>query len=99
MSVYVDKLKSCEPSMAWFWKKQGHLFADTREELLDFASKMSLPETWFQDSFLIPHFNLTEYFQMKALVFGATEIKRPKIAELIMKYNMEGGEPVETRTA
>ena len=69
MSVYVDQM--------------GHMKADTREELHDFAVRIGLKLAWFQDHPSHPHYDLTTQRMIdKAIAQGAKMIS-PK--EMVRK--------------
>ena len=50
------------------------LTADSKRELLAFATRMGLPDEWFQDHHRHPHFDLSASWRAKAVRLGATEI-------------------------
>ena len=61
MGVYVDRL--------------GHMKADTPEELHDFATRIGLKLSWFQDHPRHPHYDLTTKRMIdKAIKTGAKMI-------------------------
>lgn len=69
MPVYVDKLRD------WGWKygKSCHLWADTNEELHEFAERIGMKREWFQKSTSGPHYDLTAGRRAKAVKLGAIE--------------------------
>ncbi len=77
MSVYVDPLI---PDMGWGLGPSCHLFADTRDELHEFAGRLGLLRRWFQDKSL-PHYDLTAGKRMLALYMGAIELDRRQAVE------------------
>jgi hypothetical protein len=54
----------------------SHLTADTTKELLDFAEKLGLRASWFQNPGHIwkEHFDVTDSKRALAIEFGAREI-------------------------
>lgn len=61
------------------------MVADTVEELHEFAAKIGLKRSWFQDKSL-PHYDLTKRRRTMALLAGAIEIDRRKLVEIIRKH-------------
>jgi hypothetical protein len=75
MPVYVDPLFGCIPNARWRWDKACHLFADTIDELHEFAKKVGLKRVWFQPGRL-PHYDLTEKRRAKAIQLGVIPLTR-----------------------
>lgn len=73
--VYVDPLTNCKTNPRWKWSQVSHLFADHREELLDFAARIGLQVRWFQNSD-VPHFDLTAGKREQAVRCGAFELEQ-----------------------
>lgn len=79
MSVYVDPLQYYNLTQIHSRqaRKYGnhwcHLFADTVEELHEFARKLGLRKSWFQDRSL-PHYDLTPNKRRQALSVGAASM-------------------------
>ena len=80
MPVYVDALRPCKPWGGQIGKKHiesCHLFADTLQELHDFAGKIGLEFAWFQThrrkdgTYGIPHYDLTPGKHNQAIKSGA----------------------------
>lgn len=79
MSVYVDELKDAEPygnKGTWRFRWFCHMFADTFEELFDFAESIGLSSRWFQyrERSWMAHFDLTKTKRIAAVRAGAIEI-------------------------
>jgi len=74
MSIYVDGLRQCVMNKNWRHQTSCHLFADTAEELLEFAGKIGLKPGWFQNKKRFPHYDLTEGMRRKAVAAGAVEV-------------------------
>ena len=70
--IYIDPLRTAN----WKYKKACHLTADREEELLSFAKKLGLKETWLHISRTgVKHFDLTEgmrdkAFKLKEVIYG-----------------------------
>jgi len=75
--IYVDSLRSCAPNRKWRWNKSCHLFADSLEELHEFACKLGLKRSYFQARSIVPHYDLTENKRREAVQKGAQEIVNP----------------------
>lgn len=72
MTVYVDELEN----RGWWAKKGGscHMASDTSEtELLAFARALGLPDGWYQQHPIHPHYDLNADWRRKALLQGARE--------------------------
>jgi hypothetical protein len=74
VSVYVDDLQTRRPSgrMARRYGDQWcHLWADSEQELREFARGLGLRQSWFQPHHLLCHFDLTPNKREEALAAGA----------------------------
>ena len=69
MSVFVD-----EAVWPWRGKLWCHMSADSMEELHEFANRLGLKRSWFQDAGGIPHYDLTESKRRQALAMGAVHL-------------------------
>jgi len=72
--IYVDSLRSCIPNRKWRWNESCHLFADSLEELHEFALKLGLKRSYFQARSVLPHYDLTGNKRREAIEKGAKEI-------------------------
>ena len=72
--IYVDSLRSCIPNHKWRWNESCHLFADSLEELHEFALKLGLKRSYFQAGSIVPHYDLTANKRKEAVKKGADEI-------------------------
>lgn len=72
--IYVDSLRSCIPNPKWRWNKSCHLFADSLDELHEFARKLGLKRSYFQAGSIVPHYDLTGNKRREAVEKGAREI-------------------------
>ena len=72
MSVYVDPL--C--NFGWQYGPSCHLWADSVEELHEFAGRLGMPRAWFQAEAYLPHYDLTERRRLLAVMLGAVELDR-----------------------
>jgi len=84
MSVYIDALLSCVPNKKWRWHHSAHLFADTDEQLHNFAARLGLKKIWFQDDGYFPHYDLTARKHAQAATLGALLLTRQ---EAILKWH------------
>jgi len=84
--VYVDELTVCIRSKKWPYGWSCHLVADSVEELHYFAGRMGLKPSWFQGQSSLPHYDLTYGMRKRAVAFGAIEIDREKVVEIMRKY-------------
>ena len=71
--IYIDSLKNCTPKKGWRWSSYCHMFADSEEELHEFANKIGMRRIWFQDGRL-PHYDLTAKRRQLAVRLGAIEV-------------------------
>jgi hypothetical protein len=71
--IYIDSLKPCKPTKEWKWTSYCHLFADSLDELHDFAKKIGMKKIWFQNKKL-PHYDLTAKRREVAISLGAQEV-------------------------
>ena len=86
MSVYVDQMQVTTPSTRWPFNSSCHLIADTVEELQEFATKLGLHISWFQNKpGGHPHYDLTTRMRQKAYRMGALEISGKRLSKLMHK--------------
>jgi hypothetical protein len=71
--VYVDELRQYPRTVKWRFGWACHLFADTVEELHEFAGALGLSRGWFQDKKTLPHYDLTKNRRAAAVKMGAVE--------------------------
>lgn len=84
MSVYVDSLRPCLKSKKWKHDHSCHLFADDEKELMEFAKKIGLKESWVQRKRIL-HFDLTATKREVAVVSGAVEVSGQFIVDRMKK--------------
>lgn len=89
MSVYVDPIRVCLTSRRWPYTKGAHLVADSVMQLHDFAARLGLRLSWFQDRPGLPHYDLTEGMRWKAIRQGAIEITQKELVKM-MQSNRKG---------
>lgn len=70
--VYVDRLFPTIPYYRWRHSEACHLWADTVGELHQFAKRLDLRHSWFQDA-TVKHYDLTPNKRLQALHAGAVE--------------------------
>lgn len=73
MAVYVDALQVHHNAWGCFRKGSCHLWADTLDELHEFALRVGMKRAWFQDHRLLPHYDLTPSRRAVAVRLGAVE--------------------------
>lgn len=83
--IYVDEIMSCRQTSKWPYGRACHLMADSIEELHEFAGRLGLKRSWFQEKSL-PHYDLTAGMRSRAVRLGASEIDRNKFVEITRKY-------------
>lgn len=76
MTVYVDSLMPSAPNTHWRFKESCHMFADSEEELHQFAELIGLKRGWFQSHTRLDHYDLTASKRILALKHGAIEASR-----------------------
>lgn len=86
MAVYVDDLFKFPKPRHWrgrwvFADGSCHLFADTLDELHEFAAKIGMKRAWFQDRTRLPHYDLTPSRRAMAVRLGAIEADRRTTVE------------------
>lgn len=72
MAIYVDTLID----YGWKLGPSCHMTADTEDELHEFAEKIGLKRSWYQNDpkDIIPHYDLTANKRRQAVKNGAVEI-------------------------
>jgi hypothetical protein len=83
MSVYVD------PLIDYGWKlgPSCHLISDDLDELHEFAQKIGMKRSWFQnDNQSLPHYDLTGNKRRQAIKNGAIELTREEMGQRVMNY-------------
>lgn len=81
MAVYVDPEFGHGGSATFRWLRSCHMYADTLEELMEFATKrLRLRADWFQDK-RVPHFDLTPNKRKQAVGMGAVEHTRQQAVD------------------
>jgi Protein of unknown function (DUF4031) len=86
MTVYVDD--SHIPATVGRVKGQwSHLFADTIEELHEFADAIGLQRSWFQGppKHRLWHYDVTESMRRKAIRFGARAVPWRESVDIMRK--------------
>ena len=89
MSIYIDQSVDYgygavkEVPYARYW---CHMFADTVEELHEFANRIGMKREWFQEDSKIPHYDLTKSRRNIAMRNGAIEISTKEYLRLLNLY-------------
>jgi len=71
VTVYVD-----DPVYLWRSRHWCHMFADEVDELHEFAKRLGLRRSWFQNDERLPHYDVTENKRREAVRLGAVEVDR-----------------------
>jgi hypothetical protein len=71
--IYIDPLSPCMKNNNWRWNKSCHMFADTEKELIEFARKLKLRDSWIQRKRFV-HYDLNESKRELAVFLGAKEV-------------------------
>lgn len=76
MSIVVDSLFTATAKHEATPRKWCHMASDTgdRDELIAFARKLGLKDSWFQEHAFCPHYDLTERKRIEAVAAGAIRI-------------------------
>lgn len=89
MTVYVDDMKRVS-DVSGFSAVWSHLFADTRQELDEFADKLGLKRNWIQCAGTYrEHYDLIERRRQRALQLGAVEISYPRGTANLLAYKRQ----------
>ena len=75
--IYVDDIEATvveEWSARWPFKTHCHLAADTLDELHEFAARLGLKRSWFQEHPALDHYDLTQNKRRLAVRLGAREV-------------------------
>jgi hypothetical protein len=96
MSVYVDPLID----NGWSLGPNCHLWADTIEELHQFAEYIGLRREWFQPPkgrgrIQLPHYDLTRHLRQVAVNRGAIELDRRQARDCWVGLGFVRAEAVE----
>lgn len=83
MTVYVDPLQPTPKSKQWPYGSACHLYADSDEELHDFARRLGLLPAWFQDHHTLPHYDLTAGKRRHAMKAGAKSATMRETVEVM----------------
>lgn len=77
MSIYVDSLVEWGRRPGWPYPSACHLYADTPEELHDFAARLGLKRAWCSDrtqpGSIVLHYDLNASKRATAVGMGAEE--------------------------
>ena len=81
--VYVDDMMACIPNRNWRWNRACHLFADTLDELHEFAAKLRMKRSWFRHKGgnSLPHYDLTANKRLESVAIGAVPLDRRQAFE------------------
>lgn len=89
--IYVDQIQKYEHIKEAQARRLGpgwcHLFADTDEELHEFASLLGMKREWFQEHDVASHYDITPNRRAAAIEQGATQITTKNYIRLMRKKN------------
>lgn len=86
MAVYVDALRATVPNRNWKFTEGCHMFADSLEELNEFAQQIGMSRAWLQGGRgRLLHYDLTKAKREKAIMHGALFAERRLTGEYIRK--------------
>jgi len=77
--ILVGLAQVCVRTKIWRWNQSAHLFCDmpaNLEELHEFAERLGLKRSWFQDEVDLPHYDVTVTKRKKAVTAGAVPVDR-----------------------
>lgn len=84
MAVYVDPVAPAKSKSFGFQTSWAcHLYADTLEELHQFASVIGLKAEWFKNQSDLPHYRLMGGKRREAIEAGAEIVTRDHLKEYI----------------
>lgn len=86
MPVYVDEIKDYGRNVAGHGSKWCHLFADTTDELHQFAARLGLKRSWFQNRVNFPHYDLVPSKRNLAVKKGAIQVTRAEMINHMKKH-------------
>jgi hypothetical protein len=92
VSAYVDDMRQ-PATVGRIHDRWSHLFADTTEELVEFAAGLGLKPEWIQHAGTIrEHFDVTSRKREAAIAAGAQPIRYPdETADLLAKRKLAQG--------
>ncbi len=79
MAVYVDEVQgyapaAIQPAARRCGRRWSHLWADTRDELHEFAAQLGLRRAWFQERPILFHYDVTPAVRARAIRLGAVAL-------------------------
>lgn len=94
MTVYVDDMRK-PARVGRLAARWSHMFADTTDELVAFATSLGLREQWIQKADTHrEHFDLTDRVRSRALSLGAVPITYPNDVMGLLQAR-RAGEPFD----
>src|SRR5216684_8663325 len=92
MTVYVDD--SLIPAkVGRLESKWSHLFADSEDELHQFAAKLGLRREWFQEAETTWHYDVTEGKRAQAVALGAQAVSYRQSVRIIRNRDARRARP------
>lgn len=90
MAVYVDPLTTTKSkSFNWRHSRSCHLYADTVEELHQFAAVIGLKQEWFKNQSDLPHYRLMGGKRRQAIEQGAETVTSDHLKDYIAAKQKE----------
>lgn len=83
MSVYVDNARNKFGRM-----RMCHMMADSLDELHAMADRIGLKRTWFQPQ-SSPHYDVSLEKRKLAIQYGAIEVDRRQLVEIIKRLRVQ----------
>ncbi len=80
MAIYVD-----DPIYKFGRMVMCHMLSDTDDELHAMADRIGLKRKWFQKKASTPHYDICMAKRKLAVKFGAKEVNRRELVDLIRK--------------
>jgi hypothetical protein len=83
VTVYVDDMRRAA-TVGRIRARWSHLIADDRDELHDFAARLGLRRSWFQDHPTRWHYDVTDSVRTRAIALGAQPITYLDVGHILI---------------
>lgn len=93
MPIYVTETKKVKKNSLWHWSEIAYMFADSRQELHDFAYRIGLHPYMFMNNPHFPYYPITASKRYKALDKGA----HPMSKEQALQFSIQSTLCVEVQ--
>ena len=87
MAVYVEELLPCDRTERWPNDWSCRMFADSLEELKDFAGRLGLRSGWFRRWGLFRYCLIPPSMRVEAIEAGARPVTTAKLAAVANRVN------------